>query len=82
MKTTIILALLLLLPAAAACHDQFGAIRLRDAGKTYYFPVQDVADVAPVPEGLWEETNGLDGFQCAPTTLPDGRTVPADTRIF
>lgn len=73
MKTALVLAAFALVAGSALA---FTPLDLTAAGgSTYYLPT-DAGD-----EGLWEETNGLEGLQQTETVLEDGTVIPADSRL-
>lgn len=52
-------------------------VDLTPAGQgIYYVPEPGTDD-----QGIWEESNGLDGLQETETVLEDGTVIPPDTRL-
>lgn len=85
---SIVLTLTLLLPLTLACHTWYGGVNVHATGQRFYYPLgktylPDGTGPLPIPEGsVWEETNGLGGFQCETTVRGDGVVFPPDTRII
>lgn len=76
MKTAFALgALATLMVAGAAVAHLTVDLTAADQG-IYYLPEPGTAD-----EGVWEESNGLDGLQETETVLEDGTVIPPDTRV-
>lgn len=76
MKTMFTLgALATLMVAGAAIAHVTVDLTAADQG-IYYLPDPTTDD-----EGVWEESNGLDGLQETETVLEDGTVIPPDTRL-
>lgn len=76
MKTMFALGALatLLVAGAAVAHL---TVDLTAVGEgIYYLPEPGTDD-----QGIWEESNGLDGLQETETVLEDGTIIPPDTRL-